>query len=93
MHKITQHPGAHIAAILARHDVKRRDAAAAMGIQESTLSRYCAGKMTLSVDLAKKISVYLSLCPAELLSRQAEYELSLLEAEHYKHIKPLKILT
>lgn len=93
MHKIPQHPGTCIADILIRHGVKRCDAAAAMGIQESTLSRYCAGKMTLSVDLAKKISVYLSLSPTELLSKQAEYELSLLKAEHYNHIKPLKILT
>lgn len=89
MEKTVNHPGTIFIQKLKASGTTQNDAAHAMGIDPSKLSRYLAGKSALSVDLAKRFSVYFELDFLTVIGWQAEYELSALPAEPYILIKPL----
>lgn len=89
MEKTVSHPGKIFINKLKASGVTQSDAALAMGIDPSKLSRYLAGKTALSVDLAKRFSVYFGLDFHAVIAWQADYELGSLPAETYSLINPL----
>ncbi|NEG94071.1 helix-turn-helix transcriptional regulator [Leclercia adecarboxylata] len=82
-------PGKRFSNALKASGKTQDDAAYEMGISPSKLSRYLTQKLPLSVDLAKRFSVYFGVDFLTIISEQAEYELQSLPAESFTLIKPL----
>lgn len=83
-------PALRIRQMLDECGISQTEAAAHLSVSASTLCRVLTGKQPLSVDMAKRLSVYCGLSPLDLMAEQAAFDLGRLAAGDYDNIKPMK---
>lgn len=81
-----QHPGEILKEILERRKINQQIASEAMLVTQATISRFCGGKSRLTIDLAVRISIFLSDDVRYWLALQNDHDLSLVNMDNYKDV-------
>lgn len=81
-----QHPGEVLKEMLERRKINQQVASEAMSVTQATISRFCGGKSRLTIDLAVRISIFLSDDVRYWLALQNDHDLSLVNMDNYKDV-------